>query len=164
MSARRRGAVGIARALLGACALAAWLGGCAPVHRAGGAPPAATAAPVDAPPAAEVLTGAPPEVQRCIELNRSLGDVLRAAGARCADVARALDAWTAAHGAEFRRATDAMDAWEAQANHRRARRYHALMEADVTARVETGSRCDHDRAARAAFERFFSAVGFDGNP
>lgn|GEM_PF-1989635 len=105
---------------------------------------------------------APPPVRRFAAVNRSLGDALRRAGSSCDAVAAALDAWTNAHGAEFREATAAMDAWERGAERSEARRYHERVEPDVDVRVAAGVRCDGHAGARAAFERFFVAVGFAG--
>lgn len=113
-------------------------------------------------PVAAPLAEAPPAVRTWAALNHSLADALRGAGKSCEKLARALDSWTHANGEAFRSATTAMDAWEVRASRAEARRYHELAERDVEARIEAGVRCDSNPDARAAFDRFFSAVGFDG--
>ncbi|PKN56475.1 MAG: hypothetical protein CVU56_16070 [Deltaproteobacteria bacterium HGW-Deltaproteobacteria-14] len=141
--------------------LVALAGGCA--STGGHAPRDRAAAPTIPTPVADPFAEAPPVVRRWATLNRSLGDALRGAGTSCREVARALDGWTQRNGAAFRSATAAMDAWELGADRSEARRYHTLAERDVDARVDAGVRCDGHPDARAAFDRFFSAAGFDGS-
>jgi len=145
-------------------------GGACATLRPGDAPPAGEDRPVSAAvtprpghpaPEAPAAEDAPPEVRTYAELNHDLAQALYGAGGGCARVASALDAWTAAHGEAMRRAVVAIDAWEARVGRRAARPHHAAMARDIDARVEAGMRCDAHPGARAAFERFFTAVGFD---
>lgn len=149
----------VAVACVALAMLVALSAGCASARRHVAPDEAAVAAPH---PVAAPLAEGPPAVRTWAALNHSLADALRGAGKSCEKVARALDSWTRANGEAFRSATAAMDAWEVRANRTEARHYHELAERDVEARIEAGVRCDSDPGARAAFDRFFSAVGFDG--
>ena len=108
-----------------------------------------------------LFEGTPAPVRAYGTRHHDLAHALARAGASCDAVARALDAWTAAHGDEFRRAVVALDAWELRASRREVREHHERMAPDVGVRAEVGRRCDRDPGARAAFDRFFAAVGFD---
>lgn len=119
-----------------------------------GAPPTRTA-PVDP------LAGAPEPFKVYAATARALGDALRAAGASCDAVATALDGWTQRHATTFRDALAAVDRWEVDADRVAARDYHAIVWPDIEARVDAGERCDDHAGARAAFERFYRATGFD---
>lgn len=146
--------------VFGACALLfAVASGCGPLlHRSQA--PTVEAAPPPSPRPEEPTPLGPPAATDFATLTQHLASTLTGAGASCARVAFALDAWTAAYGDAYRAAIRAIDAWEATADREDVKAYYDELFDAIRARVDAGSRCDADQGTRAAFARFFEAVGF----
>lgn len=118
--------------------------------------PIAPSAPRPAPAPSE-----PPEVVRWAELQHELADALRPGGS-CAKVAATMGAFVERRGRELGPAFDALRKWERATPEARVRKFYERHFPAVEVRIDAGERCRTDKAAIAAFDRFFAVAGLDG--
>ncbi len=154
----------LAATLLAAGALCS--GACLTARDPSGGPSSSSAPPVEAPrgpasSAGQDLAAVPPAAQRYAALTRLLARSLQRAGEDCGAVAAAVEGWTASHGAELRDLQRAVDAWESRSRRPEIDRYYAVVFPDIEVRIDAAIRCHDHSVARAAYDRFFAAVGLD---
>ena len=66
------------------------------------------------------------------------------------------------HGRELGTTFDALRKWERATPEARVRKFYERHFPSIEVRIDAGVRCRKDKAATAAFDRFFSVAGLDG--